>query len=305
MPRLKEFKTLCQVIEQKSFSRAAELLGLTQPAVSLQIKSLEAEYGAELLHREGFEILPTENGEVVYNFACQIIDLYLRSQEAVQASLVETRGHLSIGASTGPGEYLLPLLLGRFKGANPDVTVSLRVGDSNEIIEHVLQQRLEVGFVGATRRDRHLTFEPFLHDELILVVYPEHPWAQRKHITYEELLQAPLVLQQQGSGARATLQEALHRYGITLQQLHPVMEVGLQESTKAAVRSGFGVTIISRLGATDELHRGILIEVPIEDVNMAHDFHVVYLRTLPLPNLARTFLDFARTTAQEISAGRK
>jgi len=304
MPRLEELKTLCQVIEQKSFSRAAEILDLTQPAVSLQIKSLEEEYDAKLLHREGFEILPTENGAVVYNFACQIIDLYTRSQEAVRTSLAETRGRLTIGASTGPGEYLLPLLLGRFKAANPDVTISLRVGDSNEIIEHILQQRLEVGFVGTTRRDRHLTFEPFLHDELILVVYPEHPWAQRKRITYEELLEAPLVLQQQGSGARATLQEALRRYGITLQQLHPVMEVGLQESTKAAVRSGFGVTIISRLGATDELRRGILIEVPIEEVKMAHDFYAVYLRTLPLPNLAKTFLDFAHTTAQEISKTR-
>ena len=294
MPRLEELTALCRVVEQKSFSRAAGLLGLSQPAVSLQVKSLEAEYGVELLHRGGFEIAPTESGRVVYEFACQIIDLYERSKHQIRELNGKTGGKLRVGASTGPGEYLLPLLLGQFKTSYPQSDIALRVGDSNEIIDHIIQHKLELGFVGNSRRDRHLRFESFLHDQLVLVVYPEHPWSLRTRISYQELLQAPLILQQHGSGAVAVLHRALDEYDIAFDQLNIVMEVGLQESTKAAVRAGFGVTIISRLGVLEELKRGDLVEVPIEELEMGRDFFIVYRRTSPLTNLARTFLEFAR-----------
>ncbi|MFZ5919286.1 MAG: selenium metabolism-associated LysR family transcriptional regulator [Chloroflexota bacterium] len=294
MPRLEELKALCQVIEQKSFSRAARLLGLSQPAVSLQVKSLEAEFGAELLHRDGFEITPTESGQIVYQFACQVIDLYERSKQRLGELNGQAGGKLRVGASTGPGEYLLPLLLGQFKQRQPRVEIALRVGDSSEIVDYILQHRLELGFVGHTRRDRHLYFEPFLHDRLVLVVYPAHPWASQGQISYQELLRAPLILQQHGSGAVAALQQALEQHSIDYEQLNVVMEVGLQESTKAAVRAGFGATIISRLGVLEELKRGDLVEVSIEGLEMGRDFYIVYRRTSALTNLARTFLEFAR-----------
>jgi len=299
MPRLEELITLCRVVEQKSFSRAAELLGLSQPAVSLQVKSLEAEYGIELLHRDGFEIVPTESGRAVYDFACQIVDLYERSRQQVRELSGKVGGRLLIGASTGPGEYLLPVLLGQFKAHYPQVDIALRVSDSNEIINHVLKHQLELGFAGTSRRDRHLRFEPFIQDQLVLVVYPDHPWATRPCIPYEELLQAPLILQQHGSGATAALHEALSEYNISINHLNVVMVLGLQESTKAAVRSGLGVTIISRLGVIEELKRGVLVEMPIEGVELHRDFYAVYRRTSPLTNLVRTFLEFARQGADE------
>lgn len=300
MPRIKELITLCKVVEQKSFSRAAELLELSQPAVSLQVKSLEAEYGVELLHRDGFEIVPTESGRVVYESACQIVDLYAKSRQRVRELSGKLDGKLLIGASTGPGEYLLPLLLGHFKARHPQVDIALRVGDSSEIIDRVLTHQLDLGFVGTSRRDRHLCFEPFVEDHLVLVVPPDHPWTTRSCISYEEFLQAPLILQQHGSGATAALYEALNEYNISVSHLNVIMELGLQESTKAAVRSGLGVTIISRLGTIEELKRGVLVEVPVEEIELKRDFYAVYRRTSPLTNLVRAFLEYTRHAASEI-----
>lgn len=294
MPRLEEFNTFCKVVEQKSFSRAAELLGLTQPAVSLQMKSLEESYGAELLHRRGMNILPTEAGRSVYEYACQLLRTFDKSQQVVQSLRGSMVGRLQIGASTGPGEALVPLLLGRFKQQHPEVTVALQVGSTGEILDGILHMQLEVGFVGSQRRDRYLTFEPYLEDELVLVVNPQHPWASRSRIAYQELLTAPLILQQQGSGATSVLQDALAEQGISLRELNVVMELGLQESTKAAVRAGFGVTIISHLGVREDLQRGDLVAVPVEELELKRGIYLCTNRSQPLSNLAQTFLDFAR-----------
>ena len=300
MARLEEFKALCRVVEQRSFSRAAESLGITQPAVSMQIKSLEEEYGVQLLHRGGFEVQPTESGRVVYESARQIVDLYEQSRQRVRELHGHVAGRLTIGASTGPGEYLLPLLLGRFKEGHQEVEVALHVGDSSETIDGVLRQRFALGFVGVARRDRHLTFEPFVRDRLVLIVPPDHPWAAARKVSYKQLLNAPLILQQRGSGATAVLQDALREYGISFNELHIVAEVGLQESVKTAVRAGLGVAIISRLGVAEELARGVLVEVPVEGVELNRHLYAVYRRTTPLSNLARAFLDFAQRSAAEV-----
>jgi DNA-binding transcriptional LysR family regulator len=299
MPRLEELVAFCKVVEHKSFSRAAELLGLSQPAVSLQVKSLEAEYGVQLLHRDGFETVPTESGSAVYDTACQIVHLYDRSKQRVRELSDKLDGKLLIGASTGPGEYLLPVLLGQFKAQHPEVDASLRVGDSDEIIDHVVRYRLELGFVGTSRRDRQLCFDSFIQDQLVLIAHPDHPWAVRSSVSYEELAEAPVILQQHGSGATAALYDALGKYDIGASHLKVVMELGLQESTKAAVRPGLGVTIISRLGVIEDLGRGVLVEVPIEGMELKRDFYVVYRRTSPLTNLARAFLAYAYERADE------
>lgn len=299
MPRLAELSTLCKVIEQKSFSRAAELLGLSQPAISLQVKSLEGEYGVKLLHRDGFEIVPTESGQAVYEIASQIVHLYERSKQRICELNGQASGTLLVGASTGPGEYLIPVLLSQFKERHPSIDASLRIGDSSNIIEEVLRHDLELGFVGTARRDRHLCFEPFVEDQLVLVVQPAHPWADRSSVSCEELFQVPLVLQQSGSGATTALFDALDRYGISIRQLNIVMHLGLQESTKAAVRSGLAATIISRLGVTEELTRKALVEVPITGLDLKREFYIVYRRTSPLSNVAKSFLDFAGGAADE------
>jgi DNA-binding transcriptional LysR family regulator len=303
MPRIDELITFCKIVDQKSFSRAAEQVGISQPAVSLQVKAMEEDYGVQLLHRDGMDILPTEQGKIVYEFAQQIIRLYERSQQEVRSLSSVVIGRLDIGASTGPGENVVPLLLGRFKNQYPEVSIALRVADSQDIINGIFNHRLELGFVGTYRRDRYLAFEPFLHDQLIVVTYPEHPWVNRSSVSFQELIQTPLILQQQGSGATTVLQDALSEQGISWRDLNIVMELGLQESTKAAVAAGFGVTIISKLGAKDELERGSLVEIHVEDLELRRDIYVCYNRSLPLSNLATTFLEFAKQDKHSLFAG--
>lgn len=293
MPRLDEFMTFCKVVELKSFSRAADVLGISQPAVSQQIRSLEASYGAELLHRLGIEILPTEQGQAVYLYACQMVEVFEKSRQKVNSIGGQFDGRLQVGASTGPGEFLVPLLLGKFKTLHTGVKIALHIDDSKNVVEDVFSHKFEVGFVGMFRRDRHLSFQSYLQDDLVLAVYPDHPLAGRACVSFDEFLRAPLILQQQGSGATQVLQDALREQGLQVSELNVVMELGLQESTKAAVRAGYGATIISRLGVREELSRGVLVEVPVEGLELSRNIYICYYRSAPLSNLAQAFLDFA------------
>ena len=144
MPRLQELRSFCWVIDDKSFTQAARRLGVSQPAVSQQIKSLETAYNTQLLHRHGPQIVPTDAGKLVYEFACQIVSLYDQSHQRLSDLREEIQGVLAVGASSGPGENLLPVLMGAFKRLHPEAMLSLRVGDSAAIIEQVLNQRLKI-----------------------------------------------------------------------------------------------------------------------------------------------------------------
>ena len=301
MSRISSFVTFCQVIDSGSFTRAAEQLGISQPAVSQQIKRLEQEYKTRLLHREGTSVVPTEEGRIIYDFAMQIVKLYERSKQALRENTDGIlRGKLTIGASTGLGEYLMPAVLTKFKAENADVNLAMEVGDSDEILNRILQQRLDLGFVGVTRKDRHLSFTPFVHDRLILVVSPQHELAKRSTITFEELIRIPLILQQPGSGATSALRNSLIAHGLKLEDLNVLMEAGLQESTKSAVQFGLGATFISHLGALDELQNGSLIAIDIEGLELEHDFYIAHHRDWPLSRLARMFLKTASKTVASL-----
>ena len=302
MPRIEDFRFFCDVIESGSFSKTAEKIGVSQPAVSQQIKAFETEYGVKLLHREGNEIVPTEDGKVVYSYAAQIIAFYERSKDLVSQTKDDLQGDLIIGASSGPGENILPSILGKYKQLHPDVNIFLKVADTGEILNGIVTHRMELGFVGSTRRDAQLMFEPFLNDELVLVTSKSNPLAQKSHIQCEELLQIPLILQQQGSGATSVLFQVLNEQGIRPGDLKHFMELGLQESTKTAVKAGLGATIISKFGVQDELLRGELVQIRVQDLSLKRNFYVCYNKTLPLSNLVNDFLLFANQYKKNLFA---
>ena len=205
-PRISSLLTYCTIVEVGSFSRAAQRLGITQSAVSQQIKRLEKDYGTRLLHRNGTTVIPTEDGKIFYEYATRIVNLFQRSRQAIrEAANEELTGSLMIGASTGLGEYFLPTALARFKAEHPGVHLAMHVGDSDEILDRVLQHRLEIGVVGTTRRDQHLNFDLFAHDRLVLVVSPTHDISKHRSLTLDQLKGVPLILQQPGSGATSAL----------------------------------------------------------------------------------------------------
>ncbi len=293
MARIDQLISFCKVVDMNSFSIAAETLGLSQPTISLQVKSLEEEYGVKLLHRDGHKILPTEDGQFVYNHLIEMIALFERSKHGISNNQKNYKGSLQIGASSGPGEYPIPIVLALFQKEHPDARVILHVGDSNEIMDKVANQSLEVGFVGTKRRDGNLTFSPYLEDTLILVAAKNYSFVRGGSITYEELQKIPLIIQQPGSGATAILKKALSEVHLRLTDLNIILQMGLQDSVKAAVLAGYGATIISALGVIKEIETGQLQKISAEVLDLRRQIHICHNREVPLTNLARNFIKYA------------
>ena len=177
----RQLAAFCAVVERKSFSQAAERLGVTQPAVSLQVRSLEKRLGTQLLDRSGRRVEPTEAGLRLYRGAQRLLSLEEQLVDEVAGeSEGELTGELSIGASTGPAAIVVPMLLCEFQRAHPGVRVSLTVSDTQSVVDLVAQRELELGIVGAARRHRSVRFEPFFQDEVILACPPGHP-VRRPH----------------------------------------------------------------------------------------------------------------------------
>ena len=242
----RQLAAFCTVVERRSFSQAAEQLGVTQPAVSLQIRSLEKRLGLQLLDRSGRRVEPTEAGRRLYRSAQRLLAL----EEQLLAELGEEvegelTGRLEIGASTGPGGTVLPVALAEFQKLNPGVQIALSVSDTQHVIEQVARREVELGVVGAVRRHRGVVFEPFFRDEVVLAVPRGHRFADRT-VTLDELKVEPLVLMQEGAGVRQVIDDELREAGVRLRDLNVRLELGLQESARSAVLAGFGVTFISR-----------------------------------------------------------
>ena len=293
----RQLAAFCAVVEKESFSQAAEALGVTQPAVSLQVRALEERLGRRLLDRSGRRVAPTEAGRLVYRNAQRMLELEEGlAQELERDETGELRGMLSIGASTGPGAHLVPLLLCEFHRDHPAVAVSLSVSDTQTVIDEVEDRRLELGVVGAPRRQRSLEFEPIARDEIVLAVPPGHRFAGRA-VSVAELRQETQIVMQEGAGVRQVIESELRRAGLRLRELEPQLELGLQESVKSAVAAGYGVAFISHTAIEGELAAGTLAVARVEDVEPVRQIYVVRAKGRIPTRAARQFLEFARARA--------
>jgi DNA-binding transcriptional LysR family regulator len=290
----RQLAAFCAVFERKSFSQAAELLGVTQPAVSLQIRSLEKRLGQRLLDRSGRRVEPTEAGRRLYRSAQRMLVL---EEQLLGELAAEGEGALSgrlvIGASTGPGGTVLPLLLCEFQRRNPDVTVALAVSDTQRVVEQVARRELELGVVGAARRHRGVVFEPFFRDEVVLACPPAHPLAGRT-VTLDELREEPLIVMQEGAGVRQVIEDELRGVGIRLRELDVRLELGLQESVRSAVAAGYGVTFISRTAIEADLLAGTIATARVEGLDPAREISLVRASGRSETRVAQAFVAFAR-----------
>jgi DNA-binding transcriptional LysR family regulator len=290
----RQLAAFCAVVERKSFSQAAERLGVTQPAVSLQVRSLEKRLGRQLLDRSGRRVEPTEAGLALYRGAQRMLQLEGQLIEELEAGdSGEPRGTLQVGASTGPGSTVVPVLLCEFQQANPGVAVSLTISDTQSVVERVAERELELGVVGAARRHRGVVFEPLFRDEVVLAVPPAHRFAGRR-LSVEELREEPLIVMQEGAGVRQVIEDELRRAGTRLRDLEPRLELGLQESVKAAVVAGYGVTFISRAAIEADLAAGTLATARVKGLDPAREISLVRSAGRSPTRAAEAFLDFAR-----------
>lgn len=290
----RQLATFCAVVERESFSQAAERLGVTQPAVSLQVRALEERVGQQLLDRSGRRVEPTEAGRRLYRSARRILDLEEQLLGDVAAlDTGELTGTLALGASTGPGAHLVPLLLCEFQREHPELRVALSIWDTQAVIERVANREVELGIVGASRRNRSLVFEPLARDEIVLAVPPGHPAADRE-LSLDDLRAETLVVMQEGAGVRQVVEEELRRAGLRLRSLEPRLELGLQESVKSAVAAGYGVAFISRTAIEGELVAGTLAFARVAGLEPSRQLYVVRAKGRAPTRAAKAFLEFAR-----------
>jgi DNA-binding transcriptional LysR family regulator len=290
----RQLAAFCAVVDRRSFSQAAEALGVTQPAVSLQVRSLEKRLGVQLLDRSGRRVEPTEAGERLYRGAQRLLTLEQQLLDVVAVGDDgDLGGDLRIGASTGPAAVAVPLLLCEFQRANPGVRIVLEVHGTQTVVERVADRQLELGIVGAARRHRGIRYEPLLRDEVILACPAGHRFANRT-VTLDELREESLVVMQEGAGVRQVVEDELRARGIRLRDLDLRLELGLQESVRSAVLAGFGVAFISRTAVESELASGQLAEARLEGMDARRDISLARGSNRVPTRAAEAFVAFAR-----------
>jgi DNA-binding transcriptional LysR family regulator len=290
----RQLVAFCTVVERQSFSQAAERLGVTQPAVSLQVRALEKRLGTQLLDRSGRRVEPTEAGLRLYRGAQRLLALEEQIlDEMAGEGEGELTGELRLGASTGPAAIVVPLLLCEFGQAHEGVRISLTVADTQAVVDRVAERELELGIVGASRRHRGISYEPFFDDEVILAVPPGHAFAGRT-VPLEELRAERLIVMQEGAGVRQIVEDELRGLGLRLRDLDVRLELGLQESVRSAVQGGYGVTFISRSAVEAELAAGTLAAARVEGLDARREISLARATGRTPSRAAEAFVAFAR-----------
>jgi len=259
--RLQVFHAVAGVL---SFTRAAEILNMTQPAVTHQIRQLEAEYDTRLFDRENNRISLTQAGEQMLEYANQIIGLYGEMQESIKSLTGDTSGLVTLGASTTIAEYMLPGLLGDFLKKFPNVQLRLRVANTDSVVSMVADNTIDLGIVEGVVNNQYLLVEDCQADELRVIVSPEHALAQRTTLTPNDLLDYPFISREEGSGTRSVIASFLEQHGLHEQQLIQSFELGSTEAIKGAVQAGMGISIVSAAALVKEEKLRQLVSIPTD-----------------------------------------
>lgn len=269
-------RVFLMVVEKKSFSKAAKALFLTQPAVSFQIQMLEDHYGTKLFDRVSRNIILTEAGELLCKYANEMNDMQGSLERDMQELNTTTVGRLKVGASATIGEYIAPSVLAEFKKRYPKVSLSLEVANSDEIEMSIHDTSLDIGLVEGPPIGKDLESIPFLDDELVVIVSPDHPWSELENISVFELDRFPFISREKGSGTLAEIHSYMKKAGFSPNNLNVLMKLGSTKAIKTAVKSGIGFTIISRWAIKDELEEGSLAMVRIKEDKFKRQFRIVY-----------------------------
>ncbi len=302
----KHLETFCRIAGLKSFSKAAEDLFLTQPTVSGHILSLEQSLSLRLFDRTSKGVHLTKAGKVFLEYASKTLSARKDLLNVLSEFSEGIRGDLSLGASTIPGEYLLPKLIGHFRRDHPRAVLSLKIADTKEIVQYVLEDGVEFGIIGAKLSHPSLHYEKYAEDEIIVVGPPDHPLALRKRVSLEELSREPWIIREEGSGTQIASEEALRKMGKSLKQFNVVMEMGSTSSVKEAVKAGLGLAFISRRATGDEVGQGVLSRIDARGIDpIFRQIYIVSHRGRTLSPMGVEFLRFLKKEKERNGADYK
>ncbi len=283
---LAPMRTFHHVVRLLSFSRAARHLGVTQPAVTQQVRRLEQALGQRLFHRDGRRLLTTEAGQILAPFAERILTLADDARTALESTAALRTGHLKIGASRTAGAYYVGGLLDRFKTRHPGVRVSLSIGNSQTILAGVLDFSLHAGLVAGRPESPALVSLPFVRDRLLVIVPPEHRLGRKPSVSIQDLRGLPLVLREPGSATRRLIEQAYAAHGLIVE---PSMELESNEAIKSAVADGLGVAILAGAAVTQEMAAGRLVGRRLRE-RLTIEFALVHHRDRVLSPLLASLL---------------
>lgn len=283
-------RLFAQVVEEQSFTVVARQLGISQPAVSNQMRALEEKLSVKLLYRKGKGFALTSEGEVVYKHAKHMLNEWSELMREIGGSERLMNGKVHIGASHIPGEYLLPIFLASFRKMYPEIRFKLTIGDSLEMAEMVLAQEVDFAVVGAVFDTEKLTSEFWLKDELGCVV-SSHQASSNESLDLKTLQKYPAIIRESGSGHRRAFEEALVQHGLDLKDFNIALEVGSTEAVKNAVRAGIGYSFLSK-HVLEACETQGLVWTNVKDLYIERGFYLLTRRNKPLTFIANESYQF-------------
>ena len=293
---LQQLKLFEAVSRNASYTRAAEELHLTQPAVFIQIKRLEAQVGLSLFEVVGKKIFSTVAGKTMYQASCDILERVEELKNSVEMLKGEVKGPLQL-AVISTSKYFMPHLLGMFLSQYPDVEPKLAFTNRAKVIQRLHNNEDDFVVMGQIPEDEHLETHPFLENILVLIAHPEHPLAKKKKLTLEDIVGERFLMREEGSGTRLVLDRLLDAKGL---KIEPYMELGSSEAIKQGVMAGLGLAMLSFHSLQLEMAAHKLVVLDIEDFPVRRRWFAVHLKGRKLSLVARTFLDYILAESHQV-----
>ena len=293
---IKQLEAFVHVVETCSFSKAGELLHLTQPTISSHILSLERELNIKLIVRTTKETYPSEAGKLLYNYAKEILIMRENAVQAIRMFSQEMRGTITVAASTIPGQYYLPKILQSFREKYPDIKFNIQMTDSSDVVDRVTTRTAEVGFSGTEIDAPKCIYREFADDKLVVITPNEPRFRQYvgKGFPIRQIREEPFISRESGSGTRKETEAFLRELGINVAELKTAVEVRSTESIIKMVSEGMGVAVLSKSACEDYQQFGKVLAFDFDNITLRRKLYIIKHKNSILSPIAQVFYDYAR-----------
>lgn len=289
-----QLKIFVNVVDHKSFSRAGEKVFLSQPTVSSHIKELEEYFQCRLIDRLSRQAVPTKAGELLYSYAKRLLNTREEAEAAISNFLGQAKGHLIIGGSTIPSGYIIPRHIGAFCKKFPDISISVKSGNTAVITSAVLQGEIEIGIVGAGSDEPDISQEKLIDDEMKLILPVSHAWADRKSVRCKEIFSVPFIAREHGSGTWKSISRSMSEAGYHAEDLNIIARMGNTVSVIQTILNNAGISILSTIAVEDYIKTGQLKAISVDGLELYRSFFLTTHRKRTISPLSAIFLSFLK-----------
>ncbi len=301
MLNLHELQVFLIAAETENFSETGRRFNISQPAVSMQIRSLETALGTDLFHRSGRHITLTESGHALVPMARDLVSRAIQIEETVASMQGSVVGLLRLVCSTTSGKYILPKLIARLRDKHPQVQVICHVNTRDLALKMLLDGEAQIGITSLRVPYKDVEFRPFVTDRIVLIAPPDHPWAQRgEAVSPAELMEQNLILREEGSGTREALGDALAWHDLSVNHLNVVMVLGNSEAIRMAVQEGIGLAFVSGLAAADGIRAGTLAAIAVQGLDIVQTLYLARHTGRPATSAQTAFWELAFAPENEV-----